>query len=160
MKLYIFPLALVMFGCGPNEQTSDSSEPAKAPIYSKANLTFGCYRMVVDKDSAIMQLNLRGADSVTGTLQYNRYEKDDNAGDFAGKLDSNKVIGWYKFQSEGIVTVRQVIFKIIGDKLAEGYGDLSTAGDTAYFAYPHTLNYEEMHPFQKISCPDSLTNKP
>ena len=52
-----------------------------------------------------------------------------------------------------MVTVRQIVFKITGDKLAEAYGDVNASGDTAYFAYPHTLNYEEAHPFEKITCP-------
>ena len=147
-----------MVGCAANEQTSTTT-PMRPPIYSKANLSFGCYRMIVDKDSAIMHLNLHEGDSVMGTLQYNRFEKDDNSGNFVGKVDSNKVVGWYKFQSEGVITVRQIVFKIVGDKLAEGYGDVGSTGDTAYFSYPHTLNYEENHPFEKINCPDSSVNK-
>lgn len=153
MKFYISALALIILSCNANEESTTTSATQAKQAYSKASLSFGCYRMIVDKDSAIMQLNLGNGDSVIGTLQYNRFEKDDNSGDFTGIVDSNKVIGWYKFQSEGVITVRQAIFKIVGDKLAEGYGDVSASGDTAYYAYPHTLNYEETHPFEKIACP-------
>src|SRR5687767_9681694 len=99
MKIFIALFTIIMFSCNSNEQ-SDDSVSSKPILYSKENLSFGCYRMIVDKDSAIMQLELRGADSVIGSLQYNRFEKDDNSGQFRGKVDSNKVIGWYKFQSE------------------------------------------------------------
>lgn len=153
MKFFLFLFGLVLFSCNANERTSEAGVEVAAPVYSKANLSFGCYQMIVAKDSALMQVNLQGSDSVIGTLRYNRFEKDDNAGEFVGKIDSNKVIGWYKFQSEGVVTVRQIVFKITGDKLAEAYGDVNASGDTAYFAYPHTLNYEEAHPFEKITCP-------
>ena len=152
MKFYIIIFSIAIAGCNGNEERSSGTSTVLPPVYSKANLSPGCYRMIVGRDSAIMNLNLNG-DSVTGTLQYNRFEKDDNAGNFAGKIDSSKVILWYKFQSEGVITVRQVIFKITGDKLAEGYGDVNAVGDTAYFTYPHTLNYEEAHPFEKITCP-------
>jgi len=152
MKFYTIIFCIAVAGCNVNEEKSSGTGNAVSPVYNKENLSQGCYRMIVGRDSAIMNLNLDG-DSVTGTLQYNRFEKDDNAGNFAGKVDSNKVIGWYKFQSEGVITVRQVIFKITGDKLAEGYGDVNAVGDTAYFSYPHTLNYEETHPFEKITCP-------
>lgn len=161
MKIYILALAVFIFGwgCGSNDQSNSTTETAKDSIYSKENLSFGCYRMIIGQDSALMKLELRGADSVVGMLQYNRFEKDDNTGLFVGKVDNNKVVGWYNFQSEGVITVRQVIFKIVGDKLAEGYGDVEASSDTAFFSYPQTLNYEEGHPFQKINCPDSATNK-
>lgn len=153
MKFYIPALALVMISCNSSEESTTTPDAQVAPLHSKESLSFGCYRMIVNKDSAIMQLNLTKGDSVIGTLQYNRFEKDDNSGDFVGTIDSNKVIGWYKFRSEGVITVRQAIYKIVGDKLAEAYGDVTATGDTAYFAYPHTLNYEETHPFEKIPCP-------
>lgn len=152
MKFYIIIFSIALVSCNGNEKANNTTDTKVPPVYTKADLSQGCYRMIVGKDSAIINLNLNG-DSVAGTLQYNRFEKDDNAGSFTGKLDSNKVIGWYKFQSEGVITVRQVIFKIVGDKLAEGYGDVNAVGDTAYFTYPHTLNYEETHPFEKITCP-------
>lgn len=151
---YLLAIMIVTAGCTSNVETVNTIESGSRTVYSKENISSGCYRIVVDKDSAIMNLELRGADSAIGSLQYNRFEKDDNIGEFVGRIDSNKVVGWYKFQSEGIITVRQVVFKIIGnDKLAEGYGDVSATGDTAYFAYIHTLNYEEAHPFEKIVCP-------
>lgn len=159
MKLYILILIILGVGCSTNKKESESTVSADVPVYSKETLSFGCYTMVFDKDSAIMQIRASGSDSVFGSLHYNRFEKDDNSGDFAGKVDSNKVVGWYKFQSEGMITVRQVVFKIIGDKLAEGYGDVNAKGDTAYFTYPHTLQYEDKHPFIKTSCPDSSTIK-
>lgn len=153
MKLYTLALTLAIGSCNTASRNEANPEQALTqPISTVAAITPGCYRMIVGKDSATMNLSLQG-DSVKGTLLYNRFEKDDNAGDFIAKVDSNKVIGWYKFQSEGVITVRQIIFKISGNKLAEAYGDVKATGDTAYFTYPHTLNYEEEHPFEKIACP-------
>lgn len=153
MKSYLFILIVAMSSCNATINREDAeSLSAPPPISGLASLTPGCYRMIIGQDSAIMNLSI-DADSVRGRLHYNRFEKADNSGEFSGKVDSNKVIGWYKFQSEGVITVRQVIFKITGNKLAEAYGDVNARGDTAYFTYPHTLNYEEAHTFEKIACP-------
>ncbi len=153
MKLYILAMAVAIAGCNANKDSNEGLKTSVPPsISSKESLSPGCYQMIIGQDSAMMNLNISG-DSVSGILQYNRFEKDDNVGNFVGKIDSNKVIAWYKFRSEGVITVRQVIFKINEDKLAEAYGDVNASGDTAYFTYPHTLNYEENHPFRKIVCP-------
>lgn len=152
MKPYLFLFIVAISACNASKDNDSETTVQRPPISTIASLTPGCYQMVVDKDSAIFKMDIQG-DSVTGLLQYNRFEKDDNVGNFVGKADSNKVVGWYKFQSEGVVTVRQVIFKIVDNKLAEGYGDVAATADTAYFTYPHTLNYEENHPFVKTTCP-------
>jgi len=153
MKKIVY-LILIFASC--NTKTKDVSESTGAENKSQmpeasSLISPGCYQMVIDKDTAMMDLSVNGK-TVSGSLEYKRYEKDSNKGSFSGSIDSNKIIAWYKFQSEGMVSVRQVIFKITGNQFAEGYGDLDVKGDTAFFKYPHQLNYEENHPFIKAGC--------
>ena len=152
MKYQYLSFLLILLACNNAEKKSTENKTevtvTKASI---SDLQPGCYQMIIDKDSALFNLDIKG-DSVFGNLAYNRFEKDDNNGAFVGHADSNKVTGWYRFQSEGMVTVREVVFKIVDNGLAEAYGDVSAKGDTAIFKYPHTLTYEETHLYKKINC--------
>jgi len=131
-----------------NEIKTDAIE--NSSLYN-STITTGCYFMNIEKDSAMANFLVNNK-NVSGKLEYKRFQKDSNTGHFAGTMDSSKINGWYTFQSEGMISVRQVIFKIHGNTFSEGYGDIELKGDTAYFAYPHTLNYEVNHPFQKVIC--------
>ena len=91
-------------------------------------------------------------DSITGSLIYNRHDKDDNKGVVHLWRTDNRAEGWYTFQSEGTTSVRQVVFKITDNTFAEGYGDIKMNNDTAVFKYPHALNFEEKHSFNKVNC--------
>lgn len=112
----------------------------------------GCYRMIISNDTATMNVVQKG-DSVTGNLIYKKKEKDSNTGFIHLVKTNSRAEGWYTYQSEGKTSVRQIVLKISGDTFAEGYGDIKMNGDTAVFKYPHALNFEEKHTFNKINCP-------
>ena len=113
--------------------------------------TPGCYRMVIAKDTALMQLTKNG-DSLQGTLAYRRYEKDSNKGTVTLHSSGDKATGWYNFQSEGMNSVRQITFKVTDSSFAEAYGDIVLSGDSATYKYPSTLKFEDKHPFVKLPC--------
>lgn len=137
---------------------SETSKPVASAVTVKDSLPIspdisGCYRMIIEQDTASMQITQQG-DSVSGNLSYYPYEKDRNVGGFRGTRKSNIIDVWYTFQSEGKTSTRQSSFKIIGNTLAEGYGDVTLESDTIIFKYPTAnLNYEDKHPFTKITCP-------
>ncbi len=151
-------LLLVLFiSCNVNKEVkydaAIKNPPDSVTSNSKAiiNLIPGCYQMIIDKDSALMNLSVVDK-KVSGSLQYKRFEKDSNAGNFEGLIENNKISGWYRFQSEGVISVRQVVFKISGGGISEGYGDIALRNDTAYFKYPQALNFEEIHFYKNIPC--------
>lgn len=147
LKLFYFLcLAIIIASCN-NEDLTKTVVAPPVPVY---NLQ-GCYMMKIDKDTALLNLNIQG-DSVNGTLVYNRLKKRDVAGAFKGILDKNKIRIWYNSSVKEKAFVKQLHFKIIDDKLAEGYGDVIMRNDTAFYKYPTTLRYEDQHPFIKIPC--------
>ncbi|MEO7523324.1 MAG: hypothetical protein ABIT58_04480, partial [Ferruginibacter sp.] len=79
----------------------------------------GCYAYHVKQDSALLKLDISGT-NVTGTLSYHLYEKDNNAGSINGTLQDSLIIADYTFESEGMTSVRQVVFKINSNTLVEG----------------------------------------
>ncbi len=153
MKKY---LALIMFfaaatGCGVNDKTSANEVAVTDTPTNDILSPAGCHSMIIEKDTAYMSLQESG-DSLYGPLEYKRFEKDSNKGTVRLLKKNGRAEGWYYFQSEGMQSVRQVIFKMSGDSLSEAYGDIILKGDTAMYKYPHALQFEEKHSFVKVNC--------
>ena len=144
----MIPFVFFLSAC--NSESNKKSEVLVEKAIPIKELS-GCYEMVISKDSAFLNLNLKG-NLVSGDLEYKRFEKDSNKGTFTGTYKDGIIDVWYNFQSEGVISVRQVVFKIEGENIFEGYGDVDQKEDTAYYKYPQTLKYEENHPFLKVEC--------
>lgn len=114
-------------------------------------ITPGCYAWVIKKDSALLKLDISG-NNISGDLSYNLYEKDNNKGTINGTLQDSLVVADYTFQSEGITSVRQVVFKMHGESLIEGFGDIEIKGDTARFKNISQLQFQDQRPFIKTNC--------
>lgn len=111
----------------------------------------GCYTMIINNDTANLRLNV--IDSiVSGHLSYHWSQKDHNDGSLKGVVRDSLIIADYTFRSEGMMSVRQVVFKMTGTALAEGYGDLNTSGDTVRFKDISALKYMYDKPFLKKPC--------
>ncbi len=105
--------------------------------------------MSLKQDTATLSLNTTG-DSVTGSLSYHWYERDDNDGTFKGIIKNDSIIlANYTFQSEGITSVRQVVFKIKDSVLLQGYGEQFTKNDTALFRDVNLVIFDTKNPFKK-----------
>ncbi len=155
-KLTILIIGLNLFAACDNK-TSDtkvetviSAEDSISSNKDSPSFT-GCYMMVIEKDTAYMHLD-DSAGYFTGHLSYKRFEKDSNRGTVTVKADKDKLKGWYSFFSEGQLSKREIIFKVNGSALAEGYGDVEMKDDTVTFKYPATLNFEDRHTFKKTEC--------
>lgn len=145
-------------GCNPSSENVDTSKTAKDTTSidsTSLNNVFtglaGCYVSTIKKDTANLKLNLNKED-VSGNLVYKRFETDGNVGTIKGKVKDSLIIADYTFQSEGVTSVREVVFKIQGEKLIEGYGDITMKGDTARFRNVSALKFQEGQPFVKEAC--------
>jgi hypothetical protein len=78
-----------------------------------------CFTQVVGKDTARLSFEATG-DSVSGKLEYKRYEKDSNKGTIRGVMRGNILDVQYTFMSEGMESTNQAVFKVEGDKVFEG----------------------------------------
>ena len=135
--LQFLTLSVILYACRPSPAPRDLS---------------GCYQMVTGKDTAMLSLNHEG-DTVTGSLSYHWYEKDNNEGSFRGVIKNDSlIVAHYNFQSEGITSVRQIVFKVRGEELLQGYGEIRMKNDTAFFRDVDLVIFDTKHPFQK-NCP-------
>lgn len=83
-----------------------------------------CYSAIIKKDTISMSLNLKGSQVVSGNLSYKFFEKDKNEGTLVGVIKQDTLVAEYTFMSEGVSSVRQVVFLKQGNTYVEGYGDV------------------------------------
>ncbi|ARS43013.1 hypothetical protein CA265_15220 [Sphingobacteriaceae bacterium GW460-11-11-14-LB5] len=110
-----------------------------------------CYQYIKNRDTATLSLKT-AENKITGTLGYNLYEKDKNAGTIAGVVKGDTIIASYTFQSEGKTSVREVAFLKKGTQLAEGFGDVQEVKGETKFKDQSKLNFDGSMTFDKIVC--------
>ncbi|MEO5647757.1 MAG: hypothetical protein ABIQ56_05310 [Chitinophagaceae bacterium] len=163
MKLSLSIFLLLLISCNNRDTTNKTEKSVSSdtnsisPVggrddkfISTTPLT-ACYAWAVRKDSASLKITYMD-DKVTGDLVYDWNEKDGNRGTIKGQLNKNMIVAWYTFQSEGMTSVREVIFKVEGEKLVEGYGEIIAVGDTAKFKQGTSMKFMEDRPFGKVNC--------
>ena len=139
-----------------NDETNDESTPGADTSTNQSSVPdalsplSGCYTIIQQRDTAILNLNVVDS-SVTGKLEYRRFEKDHNIGTIEGFVSGNMIVANYTFQSEGMTSVREVAFAIRNDSLFEGYGEIDVKNDTAKYVNTSQLKFME-RPFVKVPC--------
>ena len=147
-------LFLILGSCNDEGKTSsdineDSVNTVKTVIADTVSL--GCYSQIADRDTSSLQIEGKG-NTITGTLSYNIYQKDRSAGSIQAELSGDTTKGWYLFKSEGIVSVRQVAWKINGEELWPALGEMTQRNDTMIFVQLNNLKYDNTRPFKKVPC--------
>jgi hypothetical protein len=110
-----------------------------------------CYAYDAREDKVYMQLDQSGT-KIKGTLRYNLNYKDSNDGTLEGRLQEDLLIADYTFQSEGVTSVREVVFRREGDTWVEGYGDVEEKAGKIVFRDVHSLKYTSTIRLQPVSC--------
>ena len=150
IRIIAYGCIILALSCTANQEGKTSATSTETLPETQQNLA-GCYQMVIGKDTAYLSLT-KDTQGYAGDLWYQRYEKDDNKGSLQLIAETEYLRGWYEFESEGWVSVREIKFKILEDSLAEGYGDVAMYGDTVKYKYPENLEYETKNPFVRMVC--------
>ena len=157
MTRFILFAFLLVAGCNSantsgEESATEATDTATDDTISTTPVPLtGCYGWAVKNDSASMKISVKG-NTIEGTLVYNWYEKDRNSGTLQGVLQDSLIVANYTFGSEGVTSVREVVFKIKGDSLVEGFGDIDTGGDTTKFKDIAGLQFQNDRSFKKMEC--------
>ena len=122
----LFVAAILLTGCsgGKKQSSETSSEGGPQP---------GCYAFHEGGSSIELQLEVAG-NAVSGNLVYSLEEKDKNTGTIQGTVKGNTVDVYYTFTSEGVNSVREVIFQWVDNSLVEGIGEHIERNDTSFYA--------------------------
>ena len=111
-----------------------------------------CFTQVVGKDTAFLHLEAAN-DSISGQLEYHRYEKDSNKGDIKGSVQGNIISVQYHFMSEGMMSSRQEVFKLDGERLYAGLpASFDEQGAPVFEKDPAKIKFDAV-PFVKVPCP-------
>jgi hypothetical protein len=159
-KLYACATLLISLACNNgsgNHTVSDTTvvdtDSANIPmaIAIKDTTVGGCYTQIFKRDTVTLQLDITG-NNATGPLTYKIYEKDMNDGSVKAELSDSIIMGWYLFRSEGIMSVRQVAWRVKPGQLWPATGDLIQRNDTTTFASLENLRFDNTKPFIKVRC--------
>lgn len=120
-------------------------------IHSRIALQEGCYQMIMKRDTATLSIHIQDT-VVTGDLSYHWAEKDHNNGSIKGHIKDSLLVADYTFESEGLTSVREVIFKLKGDTLYPGFGALTEQNGKIVFKQKEQLQYDQTFPFIKVDC--------
>jgi hypothetical protein len=73
-------------------------------------------------------------------------------GTIQGSMVDDLLIAEYTFQSEGVTSTRQVVFKKNGDELVEGFGEVTEVNGKMIFKDIPSLKYSETMVLKKVPC--------
>jgi hypothetical protein len=107
--------------------------------------------MLKGNDSAFLTLAVIDS-AVSGNLEYNLYGKDKNIGTIRGSRRGALIIADYTFSSEGVTSVREVVFKLEEGKLTEGYGEVGQKGSRISFNDHEQLKFDRGIQFHRLAC--------
>lgn len=127
-----------------------SKEEKETDVKEKAE-TSQCYLYQTEKDTVTLNIVLNG-DQITGMLSYQFYEKDANRGSISGIFKGDTLIADYTFKSEGVESVRQVVFLKTDEGLEEGFGESVEVDGKSKFKDINSLKFSENLSLKKTSC--------
>lgn len=134
-----------------SSQTIHTNISDTVVTHAKPFMLNGCYRMTLKKDTANLNLTVKDS-TVTGDLQYHWHERDSNDGTIKGVLRNDMIYADYTFRSEGVTSVREVVFKIQDSILLQGYGPITDKNGKMVFQNKEKLKFQANVPFKKVTC--------
>ncbi|KIA86302.1 hypothetical protein [Flavobacterium sp. AED] len=111
----------VLISC---KKEKEGAPAASEKIAVEEPVSEECYSAIIKKDTISMTLDIKGDQLTSGKLSYNFYEKDKSFGTLVGKIKGDTLFADYAFMSEGLATIRQVVFLKKGNTYVEGFGDV------------------------------------
>jgi hypothetical protein len=142
----IVALSMLIFAACNHEQKQEST---KTDV--KTTQTETCYQHT--KDSSTIRLNIFIKDNtVTGNLTYDYYQKDKSQGTIKGELKSDTLFADYTFMSEGIESVREVIFLKTVNGWVEGYGEIDDKAGKVFFKDKNKITFDNNAVLKEVPC--------
>ena len=147
----LFFAALVLAACDGQKKDSpiDAAFSPEDELIQTINTE--CFQYLGEKDTVSLTTHMNGT-SVTGTLDYQIFEKDKNTGKIEGEIRDGLMILEYTFMSEGSSSKRQVVFKNSGEGWKEGYGEMKEVDGILVHVAIDSLDYENSHSLVPVPC--------
>ena len=136
--LYCFGAMLLLSACAKKTENNDA---VTSEVSNSTQTDFsGMYSYQQNGDTVTMELKVVGT-KANGNLLYALKEKDRNSGTFVGEITNGILLADYTFSSEGVLSERQIAFKLTDTSATEGYGDVQETNGKIVFKDPSNLEY-------------------
>ena len=136
--LYCFGAIALLSAC--TKKTENIDTVTSTVINTNQTDFSGLYSYQQNGDTITLQLTVDG-NKANGNLLYALSEKDRNSGSFAGEIKDGILLANYTFSSEGILSERQIAFKLTNSSAIEGYGEVEEINEKMVFKNPANLEY-------------------
>lgn len=133
------------------EDTIKSATTDTTTVVAEPAVAGNCYAYIKNNDTAYLKLDIRG-EELTGDLTYKLFEKDSNKGTIAGEIKGDTIIAEYTFDSEGMRSVREVVFLKKDDKYYEGFGPVEEESGKMMFKDRKLLKFDNSIVFSPSAC--------
>ena len=108
-----------------------------------------CFQFNFKKDVSLVKLITSG-DNVSGDYHWHPHEKDGGHGTFKGKKVGNMITADWAYTIEGSNQIETIVFKLDGDKLMKGEGELVEKGDKLVPKDVSKLKFTDV--YNKVDC--------
>ena len=153
MKNFILVTVFVALfaSCKDESKSRNASEAPRPDLKEQPAVTSTkeCYRWISNKDTVDIRF-VRTADNVRGTLRYMWFEKDKSNGTINGVFKRDTLRADFKFQSEGLESVREVVFVRKENQLIQGNGEMEEKKGKMVFI--GKLDFNNSITMKKIEC--------
>lgn len=148
-------MAFLLAGCNnESAEKQQADQITEAPVPSAgsvATATRACYLGNSGRDTITLSFTSTG-NKVNGNLHYKFYEKDQSQGPVSGEMKGDTLIADYRFASEGMQSLREVIFLKKDDGFVEGYGDMEEKNGKMIFKNRSGLKFGQGFLLRKVDC--------
>ena len=136
--LYCFGAIALLSAC--TKKTENKETDTSTVTNTKQTDFSGLYSYQQNGDTITLQLTVDGT-KANGNLLYALNEKDRNSGSFVGEIKDGILLANYTFSSEGVLSERQIAFKLTDTSAVEGYGDVQEINGKMVFKDAANLEY-------------------
>lgn len=155
-NLFILAACLLALASCQNSGSTESSEngtaadTTAAPAAEPAAPQSMCFLRAEGKDSTTASITIAADGTVTGSFDWQPWEKDGAHGTLTGKQEGDLLKVTYDYTIEGSNQQEEKVFKLAGDQLMEGEGEL-TEGEGGILKIKDATKLT-WNPLTKVAC--------
>ncbi len=142
------PIALLAFlAC--SLFSSCSTHDKKNNADTDKNVGEICFEQKEGDDIVFVTMLISG-DSVTGTLVKDRFETENQTGNLKGVFNDGIIKVDYSFITDGVGYINQMVFKITGDTLLQGEGEMAEQNGKFIFKDEKSVSFNNI--LLRVKC--------
>ena len=151
-KILIIVLGTMLFVACKKENAEKNSTIIPENNVADVKLANECYQAITGKDTISLTVDRTETEKISGQLSYKFFEKDRSEGTIKGVIMGDTLLADYTFKSEGVLSVRQVVFLKKGNGYTEGYGSIIEKNGNTKFQSDQNLKFDGKIILSKIDC--------